>query len=256
MQSARSPRCRPTPRCAPSSSSSTAGRPVGAAWTSRCTPSPRWTAWGSSPCTASRTRSSTSACGCSARASSSTRRASRGYEIERGGDGRKLTARAQTRMCGNSVSERSRPRQVRRGQGPRPTEIAASDRSTPTSTSSATTTRARAWEGFRGSAGDYTYFHTGGHGVIEVKQVAHDFRLPQARTSTPTSSVCIRKRAARRRPSASCWSSTPPRSKWRLVPFSFFLERANQPSWDLTEFKQFESAKAVMYMAGFPTYDE
>jgi len=72
------------------------------------------------------------------------------------------------------------------------------------------------------------------HGVIEVKEVDHAFRLP-AKNFKKGALAKLRKRQ---------WSGGlivilvkhTPKGLWRLVPFKFLDDRLTDPSWDLQDF--------------------
>lgn len=98
--------------------------------------------------------------------------------------------------------------------------------------------------------GDYGIFSTNRHGLIEAKEVEHDFRLPK-KNFNPEKFGLLKKRmlAGGQIIVVVCHTTT---MLWRSPPFQWFLDRAGQPSWDLREFKTYESVDAILHLNGLP----
>lgn len=86
--------------------------------------------------------------------------------------------------------------------------------------------------------GDFLYFSTQSHGVIEVKELNHEYRLPQknfARKKFP---------ALERREQAGGRTWVVVHHKvgdfWRCPPFAFFKESPDAASWDLRQFQTYK----------------
>ena len=99
---------------------------------------------------------------------------------------------------------------------------------------------------FPSQIADYGFYFTEGkeksfHGVIEVKEVEHTFRLPK-KNFDPDKFP----RLARRRQAGGaiiilvCFM---PAKLWRIVPFEYFESLRAQPSWDLTDFPTYKSVE-------------
>lgn len=93
---------------------------------------------------------------------------------------------------------------------------------------------------FAAQTGDFVWYHRGRNGVIEVKEVAHDFRLP-SKNFNGGQVARMRKRAL-----AGAVATVIVRHSttglWRRVPLEFFIERLEETSWDLSSFPQYDSA--------------
>lgn len=97
---------------------------------------------------------------------------------------------------------------------------------------------------FPSRPGDFEFYYPGCHGLIEVKEVNHAFRLPEKN---------FKKQAIarlRKRQLAGGTIVVVVRhaniGMWREVPLSFFVERADQPSWDLTGFTPVKSVRELL----------
>jgi hypothetical protein len=97
-------------------------------------------------------------------------------------------------------------------------------------------------------AGDFTFYTSTGHGVIEVKQVNHEFRLPK-KNFNPDGFGVLRKRALAGGKIIVLVFHTPTRI-WRYIPFEWFDERRDQTSWVLSDFREFQKPADALYMAG------
>lgn len=102
---------------------------------------------------------------------------------------------------------------------------------------------------FPSQPGDFEYYRLidGRHcsGLIEVKEVAHDFRLP-AKNFKKEQIARLRKRVL-----AGCavcvliYHSTI--GKWRRVPLEKFVMEASAPSWDLSQYKAFQNLQELLF---------
>jgi hypothetical protein len=106
-------------------------------------------------------------------------------------------------------------------------------------------------------AGDFTIYGydigiggptAAGHGVIEVKEVEHDFRLPKKNFNPDGFGILRKRELAGGLVAIIVYHRTT--KLWRSVPFQFFWENAGEPSWDLTQFFGYSSAKAALQAAG------
>jgi hypothetical protein len=86
------------------------------------------------------------------------------------------------------------------------------------------------------------------HGLIEVKQVAHDCRLPR-RNFDPDKFGILRKREmAGGKIVIIVYHSTI--GKWRCPPFGWFVALKDNASWDLTTWPTFNTVREVLDAAG------
>jgi hypothetical protein len=84
--------------------------------------------------------------------------------------------------------------------------------------------------------GDYRFFRPNAHGLVEVKEVAHDFRLP-AKNLTQIPGLWKRQLAGGLIVVLVYHTGI---KRWRNVPFEWLKARETQPSWDLSEFATFQ----------------
>lgn len=94
----------------------------------------------------------------------------------------------------------------------------------------------------KAAAADFEFFCTGVHGLIEVKSVQHDFRLPRG---SVTQIPRLRKRALA---GGVCvvvvYHST--LKLWRAVSVDYLMEGGDKGSWDLRNVETHESAAAAL----------
>lgn len=83
--------------------------------------------------------------------------------------------------------------------------------------------------------GDFSFFRPDNHGLIEAKEIEHDFRLPKDKLPQIPG---LRKRQLAGGQIVILILHTEI-EQWRSVPFKWILDRREQASWDLS---------------GFPTY--
>lgn len=101
-------------------------------------------------------------------------------------------------------------------------------------------------------AGDFTYYWyrcmgTLGHGVLEVKQVQHDFRLPRKNFDPDGWGILKKRELAGGKVVVVVYHSTS--KKWRCPPWGWFQSMRDAKSWDLTTWPQFNTAKEALAYA-------
>jgi hypothetical protein len=94
--------------------------------------------------------------------------------------------------------------------------------------------------------GDFGFYSMGQFGVIEAKEVHHDFRLPKKNFDPEKwGRLQLRRWAGGSVIILVCHMTT---KLWRMPDFDFFLARRDQPSWDLSEFPTFKKVSdALVY---------
>jgi penicillin-binding protein-related factor A (putative recombinase) len=97
---------------------------------------------------------------------------------------------------------------------------------------------------FNAQTGDFAFYTPNAHGIIEVKEVDHKFRLPNKNFDKAQIAKCRKREMAGGK--IGVVVNFTEAKKWALVPLNYFYNRLDQPSWDLTEFIKFDSgAKAL-----------
>lgn len=97
---------------------------------------------------------------------------------------------------------------------------------------------------FACQTGDFCWFFNGFNGALEVKEVAHDSRLP-AKNFKPAQIARMRKRMlAGTQGHVIVRHSTS--NKWRVIGLQFFLDDLEAKSWDLSAYPEFDSAWEVL----------
>jgi len=92
--------------------------------------------------------------------------------------------------------------------------------------------------------GDFGFFTPACHGIIEVKEVAHDFRLPRKNLgSEQIAKMHVRMLAGGAIVMLIYHSTT---GAWRCPDFSRFLVQRDVPSWDLSDEPTFVTARAAL----------
>lgn len=89
---------------------------------------------------------------------------------------------------------------------------------------------------FHRQTGDYQFYMPGMHGVIEVKEVKHDFRLPHKNYSPEKVAKVYKRQEAGGLAIVLVQHTTT--GLWRMPPFSLFRDRSGA-SWDLSGFKTY-----------------
>ncbi len=99
-------------------------------------------------------------------------------------------------------------------------------------------------------AGDFGYFMPRRHGLIEVKEVKHDFRLPKNNFDPEKWGRLTMREWAGGETLILVYHTTT--KLWRAPSFAFFLMREKQPSWDLSEFPTFPKVSHILGPLLFP----
>lgn len=97
---------------------------------------------------------------------------------------------------------------------------------------------------FPSRPGDFAFYYPGAHGLIEVKEVHHAFRLPEK--NFPKQGIAKLRKRQLSGGSVIVVVRFMTVGEWRLIPLSFFLARLEQPSWDLTEFRSVKKVCDVL----------
>lgn len=90
--------------------------------------------------------------------------------------------------------------------------------------------------------GDYEFYYPGVHGLIEVKEVKHDYRLPKARLEQLP---MLRKRALAGGLIIVAVFHTAT-GVWRRPPLKWLVERCDLPSWDMSDVPVLADAGQVL----------
>lgn len=96
---------------------------------------------------------------------------------------------------------------------------------------------------FPSRPGDFGFYSPLYHGLIEVKEVEHDFRLPHKNFSTEQVSKLRKRKMAGGVIIILVYHKTT--KLWRLVEFEY-LEGRNGGSWDLSEYPTSKSHKELL----------
>lgn len=91
---------------------------------------------------------------------------------------------------------------------------------------------------------DYEWFYHGHFGLIEVKELAHDFRLPAKNVKLHQISRAKKRIKAGGQAHMIVHHTTT--GMWRLVPMEFFFNKVDQPSWDLSPFECYDNYRRLM----------
>lgn len=82
------------------------------------------------------------------------------------------------------------------------------------------------------------------HGLIEAKELKHDYRLPEK--NFPTGGIArLRKRQMAGGLILVVIHHTTV-DQWRIVPLKWFFDKLEQPSWDLREFTPYETLTSAL----------
>jgi hypothetical protein len=102
---------------------------------------------------------------------------------------------------------------------------------------------------FQRQTGDFQFYMGKGHGVIEVKEVAHDFRLPHKNMGTDSVGKLWKRQLAGGLVIVLVNHTTT--GLWRVPLFETFRKREGG-SWDLSAWPTFGSCKlALDYLGAF-----
>lgn len=97
---------------------------------------------------------------------------------------------------------------------------------------------------FPSQTGDYGFFIPGMHGIIEVKEVHHDFRLPQKNFSKDQIARCrIREMSGSQIIVIVKHTTT---GLWRVPQFDIFRDNPTAASWVLTPYREYASAREAL----------
>lgn len=96
--------------------------------------------------------------------------------------------------------------------------------------------------------GDFGWYSINRHGVIEVKQVGHDFRLPKKNFDPAKWGRLRLRRMAGGEIGILVYHSTT--KLWRAPSFDFFLSNPDAPSWDLSGLPAHPKVLAAVRMLG------
>lgn len=100
---------------------------------------------------------------------------------------------------------------------------------------------------FQRQTGDFQFYGPGVHGVIEAKEVKHDFRVPHSNVDQgQVAKLWKRQLAGGEIIILICHSTT---KLWRVVGLDVFRVRTGG-SWDLSNFKTFPSCAAALDSLG------
>ncbi len=102
---------------------------------------------------------------------------------------------------------------------------------------------------FPSRPGDFEFYRllTGDiavHGLIEAKEVAHDFRLPAKNFRAGQLGKLQKRELAGGLILVLVLHTT--LNKWRRVPFNWLFVRAGDPSWDLSPFKLYDDVAQAL----------
>ncbi len=97
---------------------------------------------------------------------------------------------------------------------------------------------------FASLTGDFVWYFDGDSGAVEVKEVAHDYRLPAKNFGPDQIARMFKRQLAGACAQVVVYHSTT--KKWRLIPLDYFRARLGVPSWDLREIGEYGSAVEVL----------
>lgn len=97
---------------------------------------------------------------------------------------------------------------------------------------------------FAAQPGDYAFYTPAAHGLVEVKEVDHEFRLPKKNFDNDQIAK-LRKRQLAGGQIAIVINFTPTKT-WRLIPLDHFVNNLDVPSWDLTRFETYSKADLAL----------
>ena len=97
---------------------------------------------------------------------------------------------------------------------------------------------------FPSQIADYAIYGMMEHGVIEVKQVAHDFRLPAKNFPRKKFPALVRRQQCGGAVIILIYHSTTKR--WRVAPFEYFNLNADLPSWDVSVYPTYKTVDEAL----------
>lgn len=92
--------------------------------------------------------------------------------------------------------------------------------------------------------GDFDLYWPECFAPLEVKQVDHEYRLPNKNFGPGEIPRLKKRELAGGRPLV--WVYHTPTELWRTVPFSFIYDNKDLPSWDLSEFSTFPKCSDLL----------
>lgn len=98
---------------------------------------------------------------------------------------------------------------------------------------------------FPARPGDYEFYASRLHGLIEVKEVAHDCRLPKSKSFKDQIPKLMKRHLA----GGTIFVLVCHRvdaTYWRRVPIEWLHQRISQPSWDLSQFRAYPNAEEAL----------
>lgn len=102
--------------------------------------------------------------------------------------------------------------------------------------------RSAGGKGIPARAGDFEYWAPKLHGLVEAKEVDHEFRLPE-KNLTQLPKLRLRQLAGGKMFVLVYFT---PVKAWRSIPVDWLHVRSGQPSWNLQEFPLIESASICL----------
>jgi len=103
---------------------------------------------------------------------------------------------------------------------------------------------------FACQTGDFCWFFNGFNGALEVKEVAHDYRLPAKNFNAGQIARMRKRMLAGTQGHAIVRHSTT--GKWRVIGLQFFLDDLEAKSWDLSKYPEFDSAGEALSILLLP----
>lgn len=97
---------------------------------------------------------------------------------------------------------------------------------------------------FPAQPGDFAFYSPSAHGLIEVKEVEHDFRLPKKNFDEDQIAKLYKRTLAGGHICVLVNFTTT--KQWVSPPLQFFRDNLGKPSWDLSEFTHYPTAEAAL----------
>ena len=91
---------------------------------------------------------------------------------------------------------------------------------------------------------DFEWFYKGTFALLEVKEIAHSFRLPKNNLKLHQVSRAKKRIWAGGEAHVVVYHTVD--KLWRLVPTSFFFDKLDKPSWDIGGFATYPKVKLLM----------
>lgn len=100
---------------------------------------------------------------------------------------------------------------------------------------------------FQRQTGDFQFYSPGAHGVIEVKEVAHAFRVPHKNLTEESAAKLWKRQLAGGEVIVLIYHSVT--GKWRVADLNFFKIRTGG-SWDLSGMCEFHACSSALDSLG------